>query len=113
MLRILFLHFLTSSLDSKIGLRESNLFLSRVSILCDQVSCVACQSYVADLTLCVGTNFDHFVDVDEMVFHMLTRISASLNSFCDDRQEVSIIGVAKKLLKFPCRPIFDTAIIYL
>jgi len=72
-----FNQFSPTGLDGEVGLGKSNLGLSRITILSDQIAGVAGQHEVFDFSLTPGAEVDHFGDVNKMVSGTMSRDLAS------------------------------------
>jgi len=98
--------FRSTGLDGKIRLGEGNFLLLRVAILGDEVAGIPGEHDVFDLALGARTDFDHFVDVNKMVCHSMTRHFAGGFRFGGDLEEVPPFRVAEEVLEVTGQPIF-------
>jgi len=55
-------------------------------------------------------DFDHFVDVNKMVWHGIFRDFAGCFGFRDDGQKISLLGISQQMLQIPSEPEFDTVL---
>ena len=87
--------FCTTSLNSKISLCKSNLRLSWVTILCDQIASIAGEHNVIHFSLGTFCDVYHFADVSKMIRNRLSCISTCLFGFVNDITEITPLLIAK------------------
>ena len=63
-------HLSFASLNSKIALSKSNLLLSWVTILGNQIASVSCEHIVLNFTFRTTSEFDHFRNLTKMVIYI-------------------------------------------
>lgn len=98
--------FLAAGLDGEIGLPLGNDFLGRVGVLNDEVARVTRHHHGLERAQGTAADFDHFGDLNEMVFHALTAVEAGSAGGSDYRLEIAIVGVAEHLGEVAARPVF-------
>ncbi len=76
--------FCTTSLNSKISLCKSNLRLSWVAILCDQIASITGEHDVVYLSKRTTTHLNLFIDVNKMVYYILSYISTCFFCLCNN-----------------------------
>jgi len=103
---LLVAQFLPSGLNGKIGLPLSHDLLGRIGVLDDEVAGVARHHHGRDATLRTAADLDHFVDPDEMVFHLLPAVETGGAGLLDHRLEMAVIHVAEHTGKVAARPEF-------
>ncbi|MFM0244132.1 hypothetical protein PQR04_04200 [Paraburkholderia sediminicola] len=98
--RLFVTQFLAPCLKGKIGLAVCNDGLRRVTVLDDQVACVAGKPEIFDGTLGARTHYDHFSHLGKMVVNAMPRALASHACLLDDTLEFVPCRVVEKWLKF-------------
>ena len=78
--KTLLYQFCTTGLNCKISLCKSNLRLSWVAILCDQIASIAGKHNVIHFSLSTFSCNYHLIDVNKMIQYILSYIGTCL--FC-------------------------------
>nr|WP_298672218.1 hypothetical protein [uncultured Prevotella sp.] len=69
MIKLLLDEFCLSRLYCKVSLCKGNMYLSWFFVLCDKIAGVTGKKDVFNLTLCSGSQFDHFPDARKLVIN--------------------------------------------
>ncbi len=91
---------------SKISLCKSNLRLSWVAILCNQIASITGEHDVVYLSKRTTTHLNLFIDVNKMVNYILANILTCHFSLFNNFREVLPEAIAKQLLQVSCTPTF-------